>query len=352
MFLTVCCFEPVVGLSWAPPGSLLNESQPPSNTLVVVARGKADPAMLDLDVARPGTTHRFAFGGVAFELEVGEGVDWQLWPEFARHTCASDRYPLVARVQCRVTVDPSLSGPGKPARGILVERRGESTESTVLVAPGDVHAEFEADGPGRYIASVRISPRRATDPMPQAPDAVLLGLSTAILEREGGVSLHAAAIELEGRAVVFIGPSGAGKSTAARLSSGSRLFAFDRVNIAPDGAGSYVAWSLPGGSPVAGPASSHRRLPLGAILRVRQGRGAPRIHELAAAQGIFALRESMWLTDLSPTAEEQRIDAATLLRGGVRVAEIHTVLDQSHTALLAQWMFARDSVDPCAGVAL
>ncbi len=350
MFLTVCCFEPVVGLSCAPLGSLLNESQTPSNTLVVVARGEAEAVMLDLDVARLGQTHRFAFGGVAFDVEVGEGVDWQLWPEFERHTCAADRYPVVAHVQCFVTVDPTLAGLAIAGRGVVVEPRGETAETTVVVA-GDLHAELEADGPGRYIASVRIAPRREADPGPQGPDAVLLSLSMAILEREGGLSLHASAVELEGRAVLFVGPSGAGKSTAARLAAGARVFAFDRVNVAPDGAGGYVAWSAPGGSEAGTPASAHRRLPLGAILRVRQGRGVPRIAKLAAAQGIFVLRESMWLTDLRPAAEDGRLDAATLLRDRVRVAEIHTVLAYPHRLLLAQWMFARDSAEPCEGVA-
>jgi hypothetical protein len=300
--------------------------------------------MLDLDVARPGQTqHRFAFGGVAFEIEADEAVQWQLWPEFERHTCAVDRYPVLARVRSIVTVDPSLADTGP--NGIGVERRGGAAETTVVAARG-VQAELEADGPGRYLANVRIAPRRDDESEPQGPDAVVLGLSAAILEREGGLSLHAAAIELEGRAVLFVGPSGAGKSTAARLARGSRAFAFDRVNVVPDGAGGYAAWSLPGGAPLEIALSAHRRLPLGAILRVRQGRGAPHIDRLVATRGIFALRESIWLTDSSPAAEEHRIDAATLLRGRVRVAEVHTVLDQPHAGLIAQWMFARDQVEP------
>jgi hypothetical protein len=301
--------------------------------------------MLNL-VARPGKTqHRFAFGGVAFEVEADEAVGWQLWPEFEAHTCPLDRYPVLARVQCIVTLDPSLAGPAAKARGILVEPRGEEPETTLVVS-GGLHAELEADGPGRYIASVRLAPRHESEREPQGPDAVVLGLSAAILEREGGLSLHASAIELEGRAVLFVGPSGAGKSTAARLARGSRVFAFDRVNITPDGAGGYAAWSLPGGAECAMPGSPHRRLPLGAILRVRQARGMPRIDKLAAAQGIFALRESIWLTDFRPMAEQHRLDTTTLLHGRVRVAEIHTVLEQPHAALIAQWMFARDSVQP------
>jgi hypothetical protein len=212
-----------------------------------------------------------------------------------------------------------------------------------VVVSRDLCAELEADGPGRYVASVRIPPLQPDDSEPQGPDAVVLGLSAAILEREGGLSLHAAAIELDGRAVLFVGPSGAGKSTAVRLARDCRSFASDRVNIAPDGAGGYVAWSLPGGSRVAVPESAHRRLPLAAILRVRQGHVAPRIAKLSAAQALFALRESMWLSDFSPTAEENRIDAATLLRARVQVGEIHTVLEHSHTALVSS--FARDRAE-------
>jgi hypothetical protein len=84
-------------------------------------------------------------------------------------------------------------------------------------------------------------------------------------------------------------------------------------------------------------------LPLAAILRVRHGQGAPRIEKLSAAKALFAVRESMWLSDLSPMAEEHRIDAAALLRGRVPVAEIHTVLAQTHTALLSQVVFAPDA---------
>ncbi|HET6339065.1 MAG TPA: hypothetical protein VFG30_37855 [Polyangiales bacterium] len=301
--------------------------------------------MLDFAVARPGPTHaRFAFGGVAFEVEAGEGVGWRLWPEFARHVCDPDRFPVVARVQCSVAIDASLPGVASPSRAFTVERRGDAPETTV-VASRDLCAELEADGPGRYIASVRIPPLRPDDTDPQGPDAVVLGLAAAILEREGGISLHAAAIELDGHAVLFVGPSGAGKSTAARLSVGCRSFAFDRVNVAPDNtrSGGYVAWSLPGGSRIAVPQSAHRRLPLAAILRVRQAHphAAPRVERLSAAKALFAVRESMWLSDLSPTAEENRIDAAALLRARIPVGEIHTVLGHSHTALLSSFAFER-----------
>lgn len=308
----------------------------------------AEAAMLDLAVARPGhTLHRFAFGGVAFEVEADDAVRWQLWPEFARHMCDANQFPVVARVHCTVSVDPNLGlvfaqGGSVGSRRFTVERRGDAPETTVVVSR-DLHAEVEAGGPGRYVASARVSPRRSGETMPQGPDAVLFGLSAALLEREGGLSLHAAAIELEGHAVLFVGPSGAGKSTAARLATGCRIFAFDRVNVAPDGAGGYTVWSLPGGNPAAVLASAHLRLPLAAILRVRQGQGAPRFEKLSAAKALFAVRESIWLSDFSPLAEEHRIDAAALLRARVRVAEIHTVLGHSHRVLLSQVVCAPDA---------
>lgn len=310
--------------------------------------------MLDLAVARPGSTHRFAFGGVAFDIEGAAAVGWRLWPEFERHACDADLHPVVARVQCTVVIDPDLAGPVTWPRSFTVERRGDTAETLVVVSR-DMHAEVEADGPGRYVASVRIPPVVAGDDELQGPDAVVLGLSTAIVEHEGGLSLHAAGVEIDGRVVLFIGPSGAGKSTAAWLTTGGRLFASDRVNVTPDRkGGGYVVWSLPGGSKISIPASPHRRLPLGAIFRVRQSRERPRVEKLSAAKAMFAIRESMWLSDFSPSAEEARVDAAALLRAQVPVAELHTVLDCSHTALVSAVRDSRSDTDlgECDGCAV
>jgi hypothetical protein len=311
--------------------------------------------MLTFAAARPSyTQHRFAFGGVRFEVEADEALRWQLCPEFGQHACEADAFPLGAQVECCVTVDPSLAGRAHLAsRCFTVERRGEATETTVVVSP-DLYAELEADGPGRYVASVRVAPRVEDDIEPRGPDAVALALSATILEREGGLSLHAAAIELEGRAVLFIGPSGAGKSTAATLAAGCPVFASDRVNITPDGLGGYMAWSLPGGTSVAVPFSAHRRLPLAAIFRVRQSHGAPRVEKLSAARATFAVRESMWLSDFSPMAEEHRIDAAALLRARIPVGEIYTVFGHSHAALLVALVsepLARRGSEACEGCA-
>jgi hypothetical protein len=296
--------------------------------------------MLTFAVARPTPTHhRFAFGGVAFKIEAEADVSWQLSPEFARFAPAlsvdawpRDQGTWAGRVACSVFLDPALQGDA--SYEIDEERNGDRSRLTAA----ELRAELRAVSPGNYSAMAHVAPR-VHAARPQGPDAVVLALSVAILEREGGLSLHAAAVELDGHAVLFLGPSGAGKSTAARLTSGSRVFAFDRVSLArtahPSRTG-YAAYSLPGGDAVDVPRSSQRQLPLAAIFRVRQAREQARVARLTPAQAVFAVRESIWLSDMSPEAEEARFDAAARLVAQVPVAEIHTVLGQSHTELVRQ----------------
>lgn len=49
----------------------------------------------------------------------------------------------------------------------------------------------------------------------------------------GGVLLHAAAVEKDGRVYIFLGHSGSGKSTVARLSTGLRILNDDIVGVLP-----------------------------------------------------------------------------------------------------------------------
>ena len=60
----------------------------------------------------------------------------------------------------------------------------------------------------------------------------------------GGLTVHASAVSVEGRAVLFIGPNGAGKSTAAAemcLWHGAMMFADDAASLEVGPAGAYVA---------------------------------------------------------------------------------------------------------------
>lgn len=170
-----------------------------------------------------------------------------------------------------------------------------------------------------------------------------LGVASAIIQRRGGLNLHAAAIELGGRALLFLGPSGAGKSTAAALSH-APVFANDRVNVAPDDAGRFWVFSLPGGTPLPGARCSERRaLPLTALMRVRQALRdeTPSLRELKGAAGFFAVRAAACNGAIGLTAEDDLLQAIEGLCEHVRVSELHTVLDKPIAALLrTEWLRA------------
>lgn len=60
----------------------------------------------------------------------------------------------------------------------------------------------------------------------------------------GGLTVHASAVSVAGRAVLFIGPNGAGKSTAAAemcLRHGAMMFADDAASLEVGPSGAYVA---------------------------------------------------------------------------------------------------------------
>lgn len=65
-----------------------------------------------------------------------------------------------------------------------------------------------------------------------------------VLRRRGTLVLHASAVELAGRAVVFCGPSGAGKSTVAAvcISGGATLLSDDVVAVAERGPARTADW--------------------------------------------------------------------------------------------------------------
>jgi hypothetical protein len=275
--------------------------------------------MLDLPSFAYGTGVRFALGGVAFTMLPARDVRWELPPECVQFAGDAAVQPTIAQLTCEVELDRALAAP--PACGISIEHDKDVTR----VASVELRAELIQLGPNRYHARARIAPDGA--------GSLALGLAAAIIERHGGLCLHAAAIELDGRAVLFIGPSGAGKSTAVLLARGAPVFAYDRVAVSCQN-GAFHAFGLPAGSRVPGARSAHLALPLGAVFRIRRGEGVPRILPLTAARAMFALRESTEVTDPSQLAEQRRLDAATALLARVPVAELHTVLGRSHLSLL------------------
>ena len=79
-------------------------------------------------------------------------------------------------------------------------------------------------------------------PLPQDIASLLLGpVLGALARRRGLVPLHAGAVAVGGRAILFAGPSGAGKSTllAAFAASGASLLADDQAILLPDPDGGF-----------------------------------------------------------------------------------------------------------------
>lgn len=265
--------------------------------------------------AVPGGGVRIAFGGIGIAL-VSRDDCTPSDPEDARYVLEPGAHDLVAEVTCTVAVDSTLPTP--PDRHGDILRSDPYDDRTVLRGSACV-AELTTLGAGRYAASARVAPGS------RGLRALLRGLSSAVLEREGGATLHAAGVEVDGRAVVYLGPSGAGKSTAARLTEDATSFADDHVALVPAPRG-WLAWGLPGGSPTGMTPSARITFPVAKILRVRHGRGAPFIEPLSRAAALFVVRGALESTDCSMDAETARLSAAARIAREIEVATIHTVL--------------------------
>jgi hypothetical protein len=286
---------------------------------------------------RPNATRthcqRVVFGGVAFELLAdpsGEGS--ALSAELRRHAIEGRDPRAVADVVCAVHRDPALlrEEPRVGREPTNVVRFCTTPDAECVVRAPGLHAELAPIGPRRYALTARVAPGD------EGLQALMLGVSAAILHREGGVLLHAAAAELDGRAVLFVGPSGAGKSTAVRHTREARCFAYDHVALVPTAAG-WVAWGLPGGSAVDAPLAPEPAYPLAAVLRVRRAlSGTPQVTRLFGAQALFALRESVEWADDSPGGEDVYLRAVMELSSQVTVGSIATVLGSANDSALRE----------------
>ena len=282
-------------------------------------------------------SERFAFGGVAFELLRQRAEGGPQVPQVShdeRRFCvrASEAGSLpIADVLCALHDDPAFVGAPQRQNWITFERSRAADNATALIARSFA-AEVMSVGPHRYAATARLGD--GVDGL----SGLLRGISAAVLHREGGLVLHAAALELDGRAILFVGPSGAGKSTAVRLTEAGRCFAYDHVALAPTRNGWY-AWGLPGGTAADAPLAPHTVYPLAAVLRVRQAAfGEPQLTRLTAAQTLFAVRESVEWADETPAGEDSYLRAATQLSSSVAIGAITTVLRRSNSAALRAWL--------------
>ncbi|NOY90136.1 MAG: hypothetical protein GXP55_02925 [Deltaproteobacteria bacterium] len=242
-----------------------------------------------------GKTTRLSFGGVEVELLADTALSL---PDTHLACVPSGSTPTgTPRVVCSVNTDASLLGERRETRAITLSDDGDC-----LKTPGG-RLRLSKTGARCWVASGRVAPSET------ALGALLEGLTAAVLELSGGLVMHAAGVELDGKAYLFVGPSGAGKTTAAGQVFGGRSFTVDRVALCISAHGAE-AWALPGGTKPdeIAPPSAHARLPLGGVLRVVQASRVLAL-ELASHQALLVLRESILTTNSSQGAEERRLDA-------------------------------------------
>ena len=274
---------------------------------------------------------RLTFGGVAVELLSREASTLRPSGEDGRFCLGPAAGPTLAVLHCAARVDRTLDIEPTAAPPNAVECRGDANH-TSLVSSG-LDLQLAPLGAGRYAASARVA---AT---PDAGVKLLRAATTTVLRLEGGLALHAAAVEIAGRAVAFLGPSGAGKSTAVRLSAPLRCVAEDHVALVPT-PGGWFLWAMPGGTPSGAAASSRIVMPLAGLARIRQGRGRVTLTPLSGSDALFAIREAVESDDCSVEAEVARLGAVDRLAREVEVAAIHTVPGEVLGPTLSRWLDA------------
>jgi hypothetical protein len=172
----------------------------------------------------------------------------------------------------------STAVPGQPVLRIALEPRGSVT-AAADAPPGPArvawngeclllrHAAFEA----RVDATAHAACVRRDGDDPTGLVTTLRTALSARLPLEGGVLVHAAALERRGRGILFFGPSGIGKSTLAQRSRW-RVITDELAAVLPGRAGGPPRVSsaeLPGRSP-AGP-TPFEDPPLACLIELVQG---------------------------------------------------------------------------------
>ena len=273
------------------------------------------------DVMQLTSEQRYTYGGLEF---VRLGASSPL-PDQA----SLERARPFASVACTV------SGAGVPVTSHAHRRSQKRVHARWSGARGavdghGVRVHLRALAPRRFVASVQCDLSNVTaHPVEDV-------LNQAILERCGGAVLHAAAIEIDGRALAFVGPSGAGKTTACGL-TGRPWFSRDRLAVAPTDDG-WWAWPLAGGSvPPSSRASGLAALPLAGVLRVVQS-DRTRLQVTQGVQSVLDVRSCCFVGDTDAKAEPNRLEVVENLCNQVPVGRLHTVLGEDPTEGIRSWL--------------
>jgi hypothetical protein len=268
-------------------------------------------------------TH-FVFGGVAFEICAAPGVTWSVGAEHRLFTGAYATSPVAGTVHCVVSPAPELEG-----EPFTREIRWEWSDDVARVETGRVRAELRRLGPGRYAATAMVVPGDA------GCSALISALTAAVVHREGGFVLHAAGVELEGRAFLFVGPSGAGKTTAANHCRGARWIARDRAAVYPTPLGWYAS-GMAGGDPIDLPRAASAVLPLGAVFRVRHASVRGEVMARSGVRALTNVRESVMAKVSGPDGELELLARISAFAESTCVAELAVVLGQPLSEIIRE----------------
>ena len=288
-----------------------------------------------------GRGQRFVLGGVEFELLASSPRSRRglaLEPDALRYCLPVATHPAVADVLCAVSIDDAFFEHASPYGGLELcdGAFADLDHGEIELRAPRVQATLCRIGPQRYACSARIASA------PRALTSLLQSIVAVVAHASGGAVLHAAGVELSGRAVIYVGPSGAGKSTAAALTEGARMFACDRVALIPQPDGRVLAYGMPGGKGAAMPYTDRVVWPLAGVYRIlRHGASAPLPHVPRARladdiEGVFVVRGAIETADISAAAEESRLSAASSIAKAVKVGTLHTVLGMPHAALVRE----------------
>ncbi|MCB9598184.1 MAG: hypothetical protein H6719_36055, partial [Sandaracinaceae bacterium] len=249
---------------------------------------------LSQPAAAPGDPTSFVYGGVAFDFAMAPGLPFELVPQHRQYIAPADAGPVALSVSVAVAAAPELAQ--------VVERdiHAHWDGSTGSVSTRGARAEIRQLAPRTFAASGLVSPDAS------GVSSLCTALAGTLIDRIGGVVLHASGVELDDGVYLFIGPSGAGKTTAANHCEGARAFARDRAAIYPTASGWHVS-PMSGGDEIHLPPSLHRTLPIRGVMRVLKTQ-TPSIQRSSALQAVRILRESAQMTDRSPAAEAQLLD--------------------------------------------
>lgn len=255
---------------------------------------------------------RFVFGGVAFDVAPAPGLSFARLPMHEEYCAPFSASPVALSVLVAVAAAPGAGDAS--GRDVRAAWEGD----TAQVVTRGAQAEVRELVPRHFAASARVSPDAS------GCSSLLTALAGALVDRVGGVVLHATGVELDGGVVLFVGPSGAGKTTAANHAAGALAFARDRAAIYASSGGWYAA-PMSGGDEIELPASPRRVAPLRAILRVHKDR-APRLERATPTQALSILRESAQMTDRSVAGELALLDRLVATSREVPVGIARTVL--------------------------